>query len=255
MSNPYFAFYPGDYLRDTIGLSCCEHGIYLLLLSVSWHRGPLPDDLDHLARLAANPPIEALRFILETYWTRTECGWLNARLEKERAKVEAKSLSAKESANKRWGLIHSNDANALPTQCERYANQNQNQNQEATPPPHFLRSSENAADESAVPTDGPARPRTPFQEIRDLWTEILPELPKPLSADQWTPARKTQIRARWQNELPDLETWRALFEDIRSSPFLMGKVQPRNGSRFRCDLFWITKPENLLKFQEGRYDA
>jgi len=71
-----------------MGLSCCEHGVYLLLLAVSWQRGPLPDDMDHLARLAANPPIEALRYILQNYWTLEERGWVNKRLEVERERLE-----------------------------------------------------------------------------------------------------------------------------------------------------------------------
>lgn len=115
-SRPYFPFFPGDYLADTMGLSCCEHGVYLLLLAVSWQRGPLPDDMDHLSRLAANPPIQALRFVLETYWTRTEQGWLNERLERERRAVSVKSEKAKASALARWG-----HANAMRTHSERRA--------------------------------------------------------------------------------------------------------------------------------------
>ena len=95
-ATPYFPFYPGDYLADTMGLSCCEHGTYLLLLAVSWQRGPLPDDMDHLQRLAANPSIEALRYILQEYWTLTERGWINARMEREREKLE--QLKARQSA-------------------------------------------------------------------------------------------------------------------------------------------------------------
>ena len=115
-ARPYFAFFPGDYLADTMGLSCCEHGVYLLLLAVSWQRGPLPDDMDHLARLAANPPIEALRVILNTYWTLTERGWINARLERERDYILKKSEKARASALARWG-----DANAMRTHSERNA--------------------------------------------------------------------------------------------------------------------------------------
>lgn len=133
MSNrPYFPFYPGDYLADTMGMSCCEHGVYVLLLAVSWQRGPLPDDMDHLARLTANPPIEVLRFVLESYWTRTETGWLNARMELEREKV-ATSFKKRSDAGKKGMLARwegqkneKNDNNAITMLYQNDNIQNQN---------------------------------------------------------------------------------------------------------------------------------
>jgi len=113
---PWFKFFPSDYLADTMGLSCCEHGVYLLLLAVSWKRGPLPDDMDHLARLAANPPIETLRFILENYWTRTEQGWLNERLEHERAEMLRKH-QRRVDAGRKGGQAKASNAIAMLEQC------------------------------------------------------------------------------------------------------------------------------------------
>lgn len=97
-------------------------------------------------------------------------------------------------------------------------------------------------------------PPCPYAQILDLWREILPELPQPRGVENWTDARKSQIRARWNNELPSLDLWRTMMEDIRKSKFLMGKVPPSTGHRqFRCDLFWITKPEHLLRLMENKY--
>lgn len=95
----------------------------------------------------------------------------------------------------------------------------------------------------------------PYLEILNLWREILPELPQPHGVEHWTDARRAQIRNRWTNELPDLDSWRTLFTDIRRSRFLMGQADTGKHRPFRCDLFWITKPENLLKFSEGKYDG
>lgn len=122
MKAPYFPFYPGDYLADTIGLSCCEHGVYLLLLAVSWQRGSLPDDMDHLSRLAASPPIESLRFVLQEYWTLTDQGWINKRMEVERMRMRDRSEKAKKSAGARWkNALPKDDANAMRTHSERNA--------------------------------------------------------------------------------------------------------------------------------------
>lgn len=96
----------------------------------------------------------------------------------------------------------------------------------------------------------------PFSDIRNLWIEILPSLPQPLPVEHWTEARKTQIRARWRDELPDLDAWRDLFRHVAASDFLMGRTRPTNGDRvFQADLAWITRPANLLKICEGKYHA
>jgi len=96
---------------------------------------------------------------------------------------------------------------------------------------------------------------TPYAAIRDLWIDILPTLTRPMPVSHWTEARKAQIRNRWKDQLPTLESWRKCFERVKSSPFLMGKTGGRDGRPFRCDLFWLTKPENLLKLYEGKYHA
>jgi len=93
--------------------------------------------------------------------------------------------------------------------------------------------------------------RVPYQQIVELWTSTLPELPRPVKLSD---ARKKQIRARWLDELPDIDAWRECFEYIRESKFLMGKVHGVNGRPpFRATLQWVTKLENLLKIYEGDY--
>lgn len=117
-------------------------------------------------------------------------------------------------------------------------------------------SSNHPTDDSAkTPSVSARKPPPPYTEILALWAEILPELPRPHGVEHWTDARKAQIRARWNDQLPDLDSWRQLFVYIRQSPFLMGQTapHPRSGKPFRLDLFWITKPENLLKVSEGKY--
>jgi len=91
----------------------------------------------------------------------------------------------------------------------------------------------------------------PFEKIKALWAEINPTLPQPVKL---SPARKAQIRARWNDELPDIDAWRECFTLVSRSKFLTGQAQPTPGRKpFRCTLDWITKQENLLKLYEGRY--
>ena len=138
--------------------------------------------------------------------------------------------------------------NALPTRDQRVST-----TPTPTPTP---KEDTHPADESAKTLRVSTRPACPYAEILDLWRELMPELPRPHGVEHWTAARKAQIRARWNDQLPDLDAWRECFGLIRRSPFLMGHSAPTPGRRqFQCDLFWITKPENLLKLYEGKYDG
>lgn len=113
-----------------------------------------------------------------------------------------------------------------------------------------------ASHESAKPAGSTrTKPPCPHEKILALWRDILPELPQPKGVEHWTDARKAQLRARWNDQLPDLDTWRQMMLDIRGSPFLMGQRQSPGRKPFRCDLFWITTPERLLRLQEGKYDG
>jgi hypothetical protein len=94
------------------------------------------------------------------------------------------------------------------------------------------------------------RSRVPFSDIQNLWNEMMPELPK---CEKLTSMRKSQIRARWNDGLPDIESWREFFEYIRGSKFLMGKSQSNGRKPFRATLEWVTKESNYAKIYEDNY--
>lgn len=255
MSLPWFPMFPKDYLGDTMGLSCCEHGCYLLLLMHSWKSGPMRDDLDYLQRVAGGPPIEVLRLVLEQYWELGPNGWTNGKLEEIRQtqqirherRVSAGKLGGKAKAINQ--ITNPSNAKAMPQQCSSNALATQN------PEPRTHKTQKELV---IVPTGHSqnsgrvSASKVPFEKIVGLWREILPELTQPVKL---SPARKAQIRARWNDELPDLHAWRECFEYIRKSDFLMGKTTSNGRRVFRATLDWVTKQDNLLKIYEGRYHA
>lgn len=94
----------------------------------------------------------------------------------------------------------------------------------------------------------------PFQQIIDLYHEILPELPK---CEILNAKRKGYIRQRWQDKKHGLHTinhWKNFFEFVSKSDFLMGKTPP-SGNRppFRANLEWITNLNNYTKIYEDKY--
>jgi uncharacterized protein YdaU (DUF1376 family) len=242
----WFPMYHGDYLRDTGDLSPAEHGVYLLLLMAFVSRGPLPDDLNRLCRTAAGAEPEDVRQILERYWERTDKGWINGKMARV-IEIQHEKHQKRVEAGRKGGQIKSSNAKAMLQQCSTNQNQNQNQNQ------NHLKDTQSPSSTETQNSAAKKAPSVPFQKIADLWAEVLPELPQPVKLSE---ARKANIRARWQDELPDLDAWRECFTHIRQSRFLMGKVAPPSGRRqFRCTLDWIAKQENLIKLYEGRYDG
>jgi len=93
------------------------------------------------------------------------------------------------------------------------------------------------------------KPDCPHQEIISLYHEVLPQCPK---VRDWTQARQTQLRTRW-NESADrqnLDYWRRLFEYVGECDFLTG----RTAKPFFADLEWITKTANFTKIRERKYE-
>lgn len=94
------------------------------------------------------------------------------------------------------------------------------------------------------------KPDCPHQEIIALYHEILPMCP---SVREWTPARATHLRARWNEDQKrqNLSYWRAFFEYVATCDFLIGKT----GSKpFLASLAWMSTAENFTKIREGNYE-
>jgi hypothetical protein len=95
----------------------------------------------------------------------------------------------------------------------------------------------------------PAKQDCPHQDIIAIYHEVLPQCPK---VRDWTLARATQLRARW-NEDPgrqNLDYWRRFFEYAGQCDFLMG----RTAKPFFADLEWMTKSGNFTKIREEKYE-
>lgn len=50
-SRPWYRWYPGDYLQDTLHLTLAQDALYRRLLDALWIYGPLPDEPKYLARI------------------------------------------------------------------------------------------------------------------------------------------------------------------------------------------------------------
>lgn len=109
-----------------------------------------------------------------------------------------------------------------------------------------------ASEPTAPPALRSVKPPCPYEAIRDLYHEILPELRQCRSL---TETRKGYLRQRWNEKPgPDLERWRKYFAYVRESDFLMGRKCGSDGRPpFDADLEWLTRPNNFAKVREGKY--
>ena len=275
MSFAYLPLYTGDYLRDTRHLTPMRHGIYLLALMHCWDsQGPMPLDEQESAGICncrSSDEIDGLRYVLQRFFILMDDGWYNKRMADEVAKAERTSAARSEgglrSAMARKAKAHQgfkDKATRVELKLNSSSTQAEVQLVSPSPSPSPSQDKKQAAPVVASPkrsdpdmlteNSNGKHPPCPYAEIRAAWCEILPTLRQPLPADNWTAARKALVRARWQRDLPDIDTWRDVFQTVARSRFLTGQCEGRNGGRpFQADLFWICKPENLSKLAEGAY--
>lgn len=89
---------------------------------------------------------------------------------------------------------------------------------------------------------------TPFDEIINLYHEILPELPK---VAKLTDKRKAQIKSRWfeSEKTQSLDWWKEYFESVKDTPFLLGN----NDRGWMADIDFLTTQSKFIKVIEGKY--
>lgn len=132
---PYYAWYPGDYARDTRGLTCEQHGAYRTLLDECWVReGLLPDDDATLARIVGLTSARWSKHkpVVIGFFTWTPEGWRHKRISRSLGEA-AEAYERRAQAGRKGGLVKPSNAKAMLEQCRSNQNQNQNQNQKEEP--------------------------------------------------------------------------------------------------------------------------
>jgi len=115
---PWMPFYVNDYLTDTLDLTTEEHGVYMILLMISWRRkGVLLGDMGVLKRMLGGhvSDMHGNRFnrlvpsLLSRYFRMDAQGnWIQNRLLKEWEMAEKRSEKQKENIQKRWTKTRKN---------------------------------------------------------------------------------------------------------------------------------------------------
>lgn len=252
----YYQFNIGDYRKDTVHLSRLEHSIYRDL--IDWYyldEKPIPLETQSVSRrlrLVSEEEKAALSAVLQDFFCCTEEGWRHKRIDQEIQDYHG-MCETNRTNGKKGGRPKKN-----PVGSESQPDGNPNQepltiNQE---PETILKPEEPKGSLSG------SLPTCAHKEVIDLFHKTLPELPE---VRIWNKTRESLLKARWRETATrldwkstqdGLEYFEKLFNWIRQSKFLMGKVNPKPGQRaFECELEWILRPQNWAKLIEGKYHA
>ena len=246
MADPYYPFYPGDYQRDTRGLTLIENGAYRVLLDEYYMNGPISSDLDRIYRIVGainEDERQAVNFVIKKYFV-NENGFLrNKRADNEREKrdkflksqTEKSALGVKARRSTRGSTRRSTPRLTPPSPSP-------------SPSSSLSSSPEKDIDDSKESLFPEINPGTcPQQKIISIYHEKFPELAKVIS---WPDHLQRILKTRWKEDpvRQNLDWWGFYFDFVRQSSFLMGKE-----TDFIVDLEWIMRPKNMTKILNGRY--
>lgn len=93
---------------------------------------------------------------------------------------------------------------------------------------------------------------TPYQEILNLYHEILTNNPKVVI---YSDERKKKVKKlyNYHDNHKAIEWWENYFNLINESHFLTGKVEGNGRKPFSADFDWILNINNFVKITEGKY--
>jgi uncharacterized protein YdaU (DUF1376 family) len=121
----YFEHNIKDYRADAFTLTMIQHGAYRQLIDQYYlNEKPLTLDLEVLCDdllVRGEDEKKAIVFILGKFFSKTEDGYVHKRCNTVIQAFKEKSDKNRNNAVKRWSKVR--DANALPQECERNANQ------------------------------------------------------------------------------------------------------------------------------------
>nr|DAW86039.1 MAG TPA: Protein of unknown function (DUF1376) [Caudoviricetes sp.] len=266
----YIQWHIGDWISDTALLTPTERGVYfdLLMRYYKEERPIMQMECTRIARAYAPDEQNAMQYVLSQFFELKGDSYVHKRCEEEIARAHANIDKRKKAADARWSKQDkekratseiSSDANV---NASAYANGNASAyaNGMLTINHKPLTNKEKEITKENKPSsefnsDSTDRLPCPYERIKGLFNESLPELP---AITRMSDGRKKALRARWIEETTRLGIttqdagiahFKAFFERVKSSDFLTGRK-----TDWRADFDWLIKAANFLKTLEGKYD-
>ena len=197
----WFPLYPERFLasRKVRKMDAMDLGIYMALLMEEWmEAGPLPDDDEEL-EIAGRAPIEDVRRVLHTCFTRTAEGWENETLEQIRqeqlSKHEHASRSGKKGAEVRWGRRKKATPKEVPLPKE----PNGNPIATLSPPqcyPNAIREERGEEKEKLLLSQPATKKAAPYEsEFEEFWEDYPRKIDRKKSLKAYQARRRQGVPA------------------------------------------------------------
>jgi uncharacterized protein YdaU (DUF1376 family) len=239
-SDAWMPLYIGDYLSDTMHLTCEQSGAYLHLIMHYWRSGALPDNDIALAQVTRLPlkQWKAHRSLIAAFFDVSGGQWSHKRIDAERKKAsevkERYAERAQKGAAKRWHKDASSNASSIDEGCNGHGNS------------HLQVSTETIASSNEEVSVGTDHPLTK-NEIIEAWQQRMVPLGFPAIA-KMNAQRERQLRARLRDST--LDEWQRAMDALERSAFCRGE----NDRGWKADFDFLLQPKSFTKLLEGAYD-
>jgi len=200
----YYPFHIGDYLSATRHLSWEEDAAYRRLLDTYYTtEKPLPADLRAVSSVVlatADSQREAVRVVLDEFFTLTDSGWVNSRADAEIAAMQEKQEKQRAKANRRWDMQRADrgNASAMPQHGQADATASKGDANAMPPTPTPTPTPEEKNPSGSTPPDKPARKAKALKRVPGdfVVTDDLAE---------W--AKKSAPLVDWRKETEKFRDW------------------------------------------------
>ena len=92
-----------------------------------------------------------------------------------------------------------------------------------------------------------------IEKVSQVYDEICHELPRCNIQIALTTRANIGFLLAANKPGSDEEKWRTYFEYVTESDFLMGRKPGKDGKFFKCNLMWLSIPDNFVKVCDGWY--
>lgn len=252
----YYKFNIADWHLGTSHLGLEEEAAYLRLINYYYDtEEPIPLETDRVfRRLRLGKGSDVGLSVLEEFFTKTGDGWIHERCDRELESYQEKADANRKNGKKGGRPKKNNDLGDNPdkpsgflvgTQTEPTDNLNQEPLTTNHKPKEYLSSGDDLLGD---PDQQKGPPPTPHRQIIDLYHEILPELPRVVSATWPGSVREKNLASRWKQlkAHQSLDFWAAFFEGVKRSPFHLGD----NDRGWKANLGWLVERRNFDKIIE-----
>jgi uncharacterized protein YdaU (DUF1376 family) len=245
----------GDYAKKAGRLSMLQHGAYNLLMDACYDREQFPtlEEAIDWTWASSQEEVEAVEFVLKKFFVLEGEVYIQTRIRDELSEYQAKSEANKQIALERERKRkEATEREEKDTERARSVDDSSTDEHESPPnqEPRTTNQEPLTKNQEEPVPDGTVSAAVPYSAIVDLYHETLSELAQ---VKLITSKRKAAIRQR-HNSIMDksLDNWRAYFEAVLQSDFLMGRIPDKD---WRADFDFLISERAATGVIEGKYHA